>query len=255
MAAPVNAASRLVSTLSGGAAGQSPVEALLNIQLDAELTGILSPALEKLGFSIETQEIPDRFGDSRRTVSLARGQTQTFYMVLIPSWVLEHDLDNNLAAFDYLSYTFANSRAYILARDLDAMGMGFSLMKDEWSKRNIKAEFIPWRYVKTISTAKKLDLQLHLVAQTFKLPGSPFDRPNLTRPMPSSSETSDGTPMNRKINPDHIDMIVSILTARASSGLEGTPQEFFQDLVTSSHLPQEWTQSIAGRWSGNAPRD
>lgn len=61
--------------------------------------------------------------------------------------------------------------------------------------------------------------------------------------------------MQFNIHPDHKDALVWILAKSAGRDLEGTPQDFFRNLVASSHLPSEWVLRIAGRWSGNTEYD
>jgi len=58
-----------------------------------------------------------------------------------------------------------------------------------------------------------------------------------------------------QINPDDVDTLVDILANRAGESLVGPPQAYFNNLVSSAHLPRRWLQSIAGRWSGNANYD
>src|SRR5262249_5797413 len=139
MAASIDAASRVITAFAPVGAKQDPVDALLEIPLDIDLKDLLSPPLEKLGFRIEDEQISDRFGTSTRTVSVARNQEQSFYIIVVPSWILEQALNANLAAFGYLRYIFVkSSHVYILARKLAAMELAFSFMIDEWSERDIK---------------------------------------------------------------------------------------------------------------------
>jgi len=57
------------------------------------------------------------------------------------------------------------------------------------------------------------------------------------------------------VKPDDNDALTRIVADRAGDPLSGTPQDFFQNLVASAHLPEKWRLSISGRWSGNALYD
>jgi endonuclease G len=61
--------------------------------------------------------------------------------------------------------------------------------------------------------------------------------------------------MPEQFKSDHIDALVDILATQASKTLAASPQDFFLDLVANAHLPTEWRQSIAGRWTGNSRID
>ena len=61
---------------------------------------------------------------------------------------------------------------------------------------------------------------------------------------------TENSPMPNTIPKSDIDKLVNVLTNQAANAFV-SPQEFFRDLINRANLPQRWTNSLAGGWTGD----
>jgi len=139
---------------------QDPIKALLEIALDDALAEVFRASLKDLGFELYEQHLPanpfNPSDSSERTVSIAARPRLDFFLICVPYWLLNDDQQNNLAAFDFLSYAFPkNSIVHIISRGLLAMDYGFEGLIKSWRVvKIIDADFIPWSRIVKLQRAR-----------------------------------------------------------------------------------------------------
>ncbi|SRR6266446_2911992 len=219
----------------------NPAEMLNQIALDEELEKGFAPVLLQLGFKIENREILDQFTNSR-TVTTVTHSEYLFYVVCIPKSILEQDSLPNLGAVGLLGHLFARkSRLYIISRDLSAMDLVFDTMMDAWKEdREIKADFIPWGHVTKFLGEKIEQKKIQMLKTMLKLE----KLPDIGTLPPVAAPTA----LAEKEKAD----VIRILTQQGNSPF-GTPQEYYQNLVTTANFPNPGL--FAGHWKGDPAQD
>ena len=157
---------------------RDPLQALQQLQLQKDLTDLLSPLLWELGLSLESAQAWDTSTYKQRTYSMITTTTGLSHtLVYIPHWILEDENDASVNAIRAMATVFSPSTPIVIfSPSLHSLSPQIqNVLENEWSETcHIKAIVIAERKIKQLQNLKELiaqkiwitkELQLHDLLQ------------------------------------------------------------------------------------------
>lgn len=155
----------------------NPSDALLDMRLEKSLINMFAGKLQPFGVTLQDATSKDRYGGIEHQYTLAEGPGVRFALLQIPRWIIGNN--NNIGSLVPLGSAFRDEIVRIISQKQESGAFGLLRVLRDWAEHySIKAQFVPWQYIKDINEGNfgpEEILELELTEQT-KAAQGPADR-------------------------------------------------------------------------------
>lgn len=258
--------SAFVSRISQAVPDPAERDLLEDIRLTKRLRLAVCTPLQAMGFRIDDETRCDPFGTSCKSVEVAERDGFKLVLLNVPRGILKTTSGPNVQAVNYLEQILQSGDwLVIFSEGLKGLPEPpYRQMWDTWSTQGkATVGFVPWSDVESL--AKHADGERAVALEqilrlALRAPLEAVEAVEAVAPVAEPAATLNGEPPPRRppdlnLSGSERDLLVDVLAEQAASGNLGDPQDYFNDLVMQTDVPDSWARKVKGQWTGNTPMD